>query len=100
MAALQAGQAELARYRFAQLLRHQPQHAAAHHFHGAALALLGDLPAAKEAMRRSVQLHPYQPSWLANLAAIEQTLGDRQAADAWRAQRQQLLESRLEASAR
>ncbi|WP_411867505.1 sulfotransferase [Vulcanococcus limneticus] len=100
MAALQAGQAELARYRFAQLLTHQPQHAAAHHFHGAALALLGDLPAAKEAMRRSVQLHPYQPSWLANLAAIEQTLGDRQAADAWRAQRQQLLESRLEASAR
>ncbi|MBD2423085.1 sulfotransferase [Cyanobium sp. FACHB-13342] len=74
MEALQAGRADLARQQFACVLVANPRHAAAHHFLGAALAQLGNLPAAREAMQRSVQLHPRQPSWQGNLAAIQAAL--------------------------
>jgi tetratricopeptide (TPR) repeat protein len=71
MEALQSGRADLARQRFTRVLKAYPDHAAAHHFLGAALARLGDLPAAREAMERSVKLHPRQPSWQANLSVIQ-----------------------------
>ena len=41
-------------------------------------------------MRRSLQLHPLQPSWLGNLAAIEEALGDPAAAEQLRRQQQRL----------
>jgi len=94
MAALQAGWAAEAQRLFAQLLQHRPHHAAAQHFLGAALAQQGQLAEAREAMRRSLQLHPFQPSWLANLAAMEDALGDGAAAKRLREQQQRLLAGR------
>ena len=90
MAALQAGQAPQAQRLFTALLAQRPDHAAAHHFLGAALVQRGQLEAARQAMRRSLQLHPFQPSWLGNLAAIEAALGHTEAARQLREQQQRL----------
>lgn len=68
MAQLQAGQPKQAEALLRQLLAERPEHAAAHHFLGAALAQQGQLQEAREEMRRSLALHPFQPSWLGNLA--------------------------------
>ena len=94
MAALQKGQAERAQQLFAELLVQRPVHAAAHHFLGASLTQLGQLEAARDAMGRSLELHPIQPSWLANLAAIEEELGNSEAAVQLRVQRQWLLDGK------
>jgi Flp pilus assembly protein TadD len=91
MAALQAGQAQRAQQLFAGLLQHRPDHAAAQHFLGAALAQQGQLEEARDAMRRSLQLHPFQPSWLGNLAAMEEALGNPEGAGQLREQQQRLL---------
>jgi tetratricopeptide (TPR) repeat protein len=91
MAALQAGRAAEAQQLFAQLLQHRPHHAAAQHFLGAALAQQGQVAEAREAMRRSLKLHPFQPSWLGNLAAMEEALGDGAAAEQLREQQRRLL---------
>ena len=92
MAQLQAGQPVQAEAMLRQLLAERPEHAAAHHFLGAALAQQGQVQEAREEMRRSLALHPFQPSWLGNLAAIEEALGEREAAEQLRRQQQRLLD--------
>ena len=91
MAALQSGQAPRAQQLFAGFLEHRPDHAAAQHFLGAALAQQGQLEEARDAMRCSLALHPLQPSWLGNLAAIEEALGNPEGARQLREQQQRLL---------
>lgn len=91
MAQLQAGRVPEAEAMLRQLLAERPEHAAAHHFLGAALAQQEKLTESRDAMRRSLALHPFQPSWLGNLAAIEEALGDLEAAEQLRKQQQRLL---------
>jgi tetratricopeptide (TPR) repeat protein len=84
MARLQRNDAAGARACFAQLVSELPNHAAAHHFLGAALFALGDAAAARAAMQRSIDLLGAHPQWLQNLAAVETALGNTEAAAQWR----------------
>lgn len=92
MARLKAGGAAEAEQLLRRLLAERPEHAAAHHFLGAALAQQGRLAEAREQMRRSLALHPLQPSWVGNLAAMEEALGDSEAAEQLRQQQRRLLD--------
>jgi tetratricopeptide (TPR) repeat protein len=65
---------------YRKLLQARPAHAAAHHFLGAALYQQGKLEPARGAMRRSIQLHRGHVQWLENLAAVEQAMGNADAA--------------------
>ncbi len=64
---------------FRKLLAARPSHAAAHHFLGAVLLQLGLAEAARQEIRRSIELQPGQKQWIENLIRVEERLGNTQA---------------------
>lgn len=84
MAKLREGQPAEAESCFQKVLANYPQHAAAHHFLGAALLQLGHTAPALQAMRQAVKLLPIHATWFENLARAEHAAGNTENAQkAW-----------------
>ncbi|MCG8548829.1 MAG: sulfotransferase, partial [Desulfobacterales bacterium] len=84
MGRLEAGDLQAAETLFKEILDRYPRHAAAIHMLGAGFARQGKLDLACRNMKRSIELHPGNPTWYDNLANVLEGMGKTEEARAMR----------------